>query len=136
MSADYAIEIVLDLSFDETNISEILVRGYKKGFIYYDHIMGERYEDAPILTPSQAAKKIIIASQNKIEGGPSVFVNIGDTFAFFWFYKTDDGYLEFRIGGFSAAKKKNGYIDFYYYLKTFLDLCKDFVMMSIKAYSF
>lgn len=87
MSMDYFIDITLDAQFDELSISKVLIRGRENGFTYYDHIICKRYDDSPILTPTQAATKIVAALRNKIEDGPTVYTNIGDTTVFISFYK-------------------------------------------------
>lgn len=112
MGLDFSIKTILDLPFRQNHMAEILKRGSELGFVYYDHIMGERYENAPILNYEQASDKIINAAYEKIEGGPSVYTKVDDfSYAYIWFYETEEGYLEIYLGGFGSPKRKDYYID-------------------------
>jgi hypothetical protein len=134
MSLDYTIKIKLDALYSEENILKILKRGASKGFIYYDQITLEQYLNVPVVSPKQAAGKIINAYKAKLE--PSVYASLGDIFSIhFWFYETDDEWLEFHISG-AGIIKKNFYIDFAYYIRFYLDLCDDFCVLELKTETF
>jgi hypothetical protein len=94
--------------------------------------MGERYENAPILNYEHASDKIINAAYEKIEGGPSVYTKIDDfSYAYIWFYETEEGYLEIYLGGFGSPKRKDYYIDFTHYIRIILNLCEDYIILSL-----
>lgn len=135
MSTDYSIKFKLHASYNEANIEKVLRRGTEKSFTYYDHVLGERYEESPVLNAKQAAKKIVDAYNDKLEGGPCVYTSFDKgSIAFIWFYKSDDGWLELYIGGFGNIKKKEYFMDFNYYIRLFLDLCVDFVIVGAEAF--
>ncbi len=134
MSKDYSIKITLETAFNEFNIQKILKKGSNKGFKYYDHVWGERYENSPLLDAAGATQKIIKARINNLEEGPCVYsVLEKDSNAHFYFYESEDGYLEFHIGAFGCPKKKGYWIDFAYYIRMFLDLCEDFPILELKT---
>ena len=136
MSNSYSIEIKLDALYDKENISEILERGIRKGFIYYDHEAGVRYLNAPILNASSAAEKVIKDLNEKSEYGPNVYALIEpENSAHLYFYETE-GSIEFHVGVFSYPRKKGYYIDFDHYIRMFLDIVEDFPILELKTNMF
>jgi hypothetical protein len=81
----------------------------------------------------QAAEKIVNVEKNNLDDTPSVYTNIDDTTAFLSFYKDEEWGLRFHIYGFGSPKRRDFHIDFSYYLKLFLDLCEDFMVMEVKT---
>jgi len=136
MNIDYSIKIKLHVECKEENIKKILVRGEQQGFKYYDHVMGVQYSEASILDARGATQKIIKAYKDKPEDGPCVYTILNsttETCAFLWFYKSDDGLLEFQMGAIGCPKKKDMFIDFDYYIRMCLDLCKDFQILEVRT---
>ncbi|MDR3549891.1 MAG: hypothetical protein P4L31_00620 [Candidatus Babeliales bacterium] len=138
MSIQYYIDLKLNATYSKENIIKILQQGLKRDLCYYDHILGERYENSPTLNAEQAANKVIKALEENIDGGPCVYAKIEETNGFLSFYKSEDGWFEFRIGGFGSPNKKDFldgvyYIDFDYYIRMALDLCKGFAIVELKT---
>jgi hypothetical protein len=134
MSRNYSIQFKLNAFYNETNIQKILQRGLENGFKYYDHIWGEKYEDAPILDAKRATEKVMKSLYDEMDGGPCVYTTFQkESVAFLWFYKSEEGGLEFHVGGFGGIRKKEHYMDFSYYVKFFLDLCEDFTILELKT---
>ncbi len=134
MSKDYSIKVTLDVAFNENNIQKILLRGLDKNFEYYDHILGERYKNSPLLDVRGATQKIIKARINNLEEGPCVYaVFEKNSSVHLCFYESEDGYLEFDAASFGGIRKKGHYIDFAYYIKCFLDLCDDFPVLGLRT---
>jgi hypothetical protein len=135
MSNIYSIDIKLATECNKDNIATILEKGAQKGFKYYDEI-GEIKETPGILDAKQVAQKIIKAYVIKPEYGPCASTTLDggyDTNAGFWFYKLDDGCLEFHMGDFGCPKKKGYFIDFAYYIRLCLELCEDFPILELKT---
>jgi len=135
MSMDYSIAIKLHTECNEENVEAILENGTRKGFRYYDQI-GEVRDTPDILDARQVAKKIIEAHDTKPEFGPCVYTMLDTTTydnAYLWFYEVDDGFLEFQMGSFGSPKKKDIFIDFDYYIRMCLDLCKNFQILEVRT---
>ncbi len=141
MSIQHAVSVILNGHYKKENIQNILQKGISKGFIYYDHILGERYEESPVLDAERAAEKVIKALKEDTDGGPSVYTHFDDNNGFLFFYKFEDQLIEFRIGSFGSPIRKdfkdNVYsIDFDHYIRMVLDLCKDFAIIKLETESF
>lgn len=141
MSISHYIDLKLRAPYNKGNIKQILQRGTKNGFCYFDHSLGERYTNAPVLDDEGAANKVLKAFKEKAEDGPCVFTKIEqENFGYLCFRETEDGYLEFSFGGFSSPQKKSfkdshTHIDFSFYIKLCLDLCQDFAIIESKTES-
>lgn len=136
MSKYYSIEIKLQAECNEDNIRVILEAGTQRGFWYYDEIGETKPGKPPLLNARITAQKIIEAHTIKPEYGPGVhtlMTNNPDENVGLWFYKADDGFLEFHMGAFGSPKKKDMFIDWDYYIRMCLDLCKDFQIMEVRT---
>ncbi|MDR3550031.1 MAG: hypothetical protein P4L31_01345 [Candidatus Babeliales bacterium] len=136
MSVDHFIEIKLAADYSSSNIYKILKDGAKAGFVYHDQIWGKDYEDAPILNEDQATTKVMLALKNNADEGPCVFAKIEESYCNLYFFKNGEN-LDFHLGGFRWEKTKlvegRSYIDFDYYIRLALDLCKDFAFLELKT---
>jgi len=136
MSISYSIKVRMMTFFKQQPLVNILERGSQYGLIYYDHIMGEQYENGPFIDAQKAAIKIMAAIESKDEGGPCVFTKIDDTYCFIFFYRTDHGTLDFYIGSFGSPVRKDFrdgfyHIDLAYYVRLALDLTQDYALEEI-----
>ena len=122
---------------NKLNILKILENGSRLGFIYYDQIMGKKYENSPILTPNQALEKIINSIELDLEGGPTVYTRINEqSCAFLSFYDNEE-LVKCSIFGMTNVVRKEFEedcyeIDFAFYIKIILDLCENFAIKSIE----
>jgi hypothetical protein len=146
MSVDFSIEAKLAIHYSKPAIEQILKRGLTHNLQYHDHILAEKYFDAPLLSYTRAAEKVMKALEDEKEDGPGVFFSRShdkDFNGFFWFYKAPDGFLECIIGGFGILKRKEyplwrddlidtfSDIDIKYYLEFLLDITQDFYLENI-----
>lgn len=139
MSKTYFVQTVLGIPFNEINIKKVLKKSCELGFIYYDHICGERYENSPILNYEEAFAKWDKQMKNP-DDDHALFVEISKgRFAHLWLYKSEDGYyLEYHLGSFSYVKEKYfedsfTSIDFKYYIEIALQLGDDFGIEKLVA---
>jgi len=138
MSIQYYVNLKLNALYKHENIKKILQRGIDQGFCYYDHILGERYGESPILDVDQAVNKVIKAYEDNLEGGPCVYTKINETtYGYLYFFEIEE-LLEFSLGDFGLTHKKYFeedvyHIDFDYYIRMALDLCKDFAIQELKT---
>jgi hypothetical protein len=110
-----------------------LGRGISIGLRYYDHLDGIT-DDFPLAFDLKSAvRKIVDYNLGEKGCGPSVYVvcEYGDFFL--WCYKTDCGQLSVLIGSFAEPKEKDGSFDFAYYIRLLLNLCEDFIILSLEA---
>lgn len=138
MSKSYFVITTLGIEYCETNIKKIIRKGSEIGFIYYDFIMGEQYQDSPLLSYEKAFERVI-NMKKKPDEDDSLFFKISmKHFAHLWFYKTEEGYLEYYLGSFSYIKEKkfeNSHttIDFKFYIEVALQLGNDFGIEKLNA---
>lgn len=135
MSSDYSIDIVINALHNAEHLKLLLRHGIENGLEYHDHIPFERYHDAPILDSKGAAQKILKSLTEGSEEGPCIYTIIKqeNTSSFLWFKKTEKGFIELRFAGFGVPRKKEFWIDFSYYIRIMLDMCKGFEIISIKT---
>lgn len=138
MSRTYFVETALGISFTKGNIKAILKKGHEIGFIYYDHICGERYEDSPILNYVEIFNKWEKAVEDS-ETDHSLYVEIAKGhFAHLWIYKTGKGYLRYDFSIYSHLKEKffedsHRAVDFKFYIDIALKLGDDFGIEKLVA---
>ena len=131
MSKIYSVEVILEASHDLFNIALLLEKGASLGFVYHDHVDGKMYNLAPVLSAKDAAQKIINYDFIKDEAAPSVYTIYEDDGFFLWCFQSEDQFLKVSIGGFGNPKEKDGSLDFAHYIRLLLDLCDDFVILSL-----
>lgn len=138
MSRNFSVDFTLIASYNnKKNILKILENGAQLGFIYYDHVLGEIYQDAPTLTPEQTLNKILNAAKTNKDGGPTVYVSLGDSnYSFLSFYDDED-FIQCHLFGMAPIKRRtfeeNIYeIDFEFYIQLMLKLCNGFAIKQIE----
>lgn len=138
MSIDYFIDVKLKASYSKENIERILQQGEHLGFRYFD-MSKDVEEDSMIKSAKDATEVFIKAIEEKYEDGSILRVNIDDqTDAFLDFYKSEEDWLKISLGGFGSPIRKYFaeevyHIDFDYYIRLALDLCKDFAISELKT---
>lgn len=145
MSRDYYIDIILGINFTEKNIFKVIKKGAELGFVYYDNIPYETYEDSPIVDYYHAYNNIknwLFINQPK--DYPFLYIKLKDHHsAHFWFYEFEN-YLQISFSGFGYLKKKNYedpeikqesnvVIDFKYYLDIATSIADDFGIYRLEA---
>lgn len=133
MSTEHVVETVLYAEFSQINIEKVLRRAITHGLICYDHIAGKHYGSSPIISAEEAAVKVIKAYNDKSEFGPCVYATYCNDNFFIWFYKNDEGFLRFDIGGIGAPKRKDHMFDFAHYIYLALKWSEDFPIYSLKT---
>jgi|GEM_PF-5291296 len=139
MSKIFFINVILRADYNKSNILKILQRGTQIGFTYYAHILGELYEDAPVIDAEKACEKVVKAAEIGADDGPSIFVQIGDsTYALLGLIE-QEGKLKCRLFGMTPViqrefENKEYTIDFAVYVRLLLILCDDFALDSIGLY--
>ncbi len=135
MNKDYFVTTTLSIEYNEKNIKKVIDKASNLGFIFYDFIPGERYEDSPTIDSNQAFKNVL--TKSKFDDGLFIELTKG-YFTLLWFYKDDEGRLEYSLGAFYNIKDKtieNFYtqIDFKYYIEIALSLGEDFGIEKLTA---
>lgn len=108
------------------------------GFHFYDFIFGERYEESPIMKVEDAYQKLLQVKKES-EFDNALFVEFEKNyFAHIWFYKSEEGYLQYYLGSFYNTKEKiledaSTSIDFGYYIDIALKLGNDFGIEKLIA---
>ena len=141
MSVIYALDVKLIDKYDNEKMSQIIKRGMEIGFIFYDHICGERYTDSPVLNVEGAMKKMLNYSEEITwDGEPNIYTKFQDTYFYFWVGKSEEGFLVVHLGGINFPWKKdfwNGAVDhgfdFARYLRLLLKLCEDFTIVEVRT---
>lgn len=137
MSIDYSVNLTLYATYNEENILKILQKGSSLGWIFYDQILGELYEEAPILNAEQALQKILRAIKEDIEGGPTVYVKFANPGYAHLSFLEENKFLRCDLFGISYLRRKDFEenfhgIDFAFYIKLMLDLCNNFLLKKIE----
>jgi hypothetical protein len=140
MSTCYGVSVHLSVSYSQENIYALLKAGEELGFIYYDHIWGERYAESPILNIDGVVKKVMNFSPKMFEDDDScIYSKLEDTY-FFLSIRSEDNLILLSIGGFGSTWEKEFYyscggnirmIDFARYIRVMLKMCKEFVILDL-----
>ena len=141
MGKIYSVEVTIERQLEENLILEILEKGEEIGFKYYDYILGERYEDSPLLNPKQAFKKY--KELSKIPDDPhSLYVEIApQRYAYLSFWETEDGFFKYDLGAFGNCKYRDTedygeVIDFQFYIEIACQLGEKYRILKIFADTF
>ena len=141
MSINYSVDLRLKAVFNEEKVGLILQKGKDIGFIYYDHICGERYSTSPVLNVNDATRKMLDYSEEIVsDGGPNIWTKFEDTYFTLWIREYEKGFIDVFIAGTSYPWKKdfwNGAVDhgfdFARYIRLLLKLCEDFTIVEVRT---
>lgn len=138
MSMIYSITVSLNVDIDKSVVHQLLLNGANIGFCYYDYIMGESYDDAPILNAEQATNKILKLDSQYYwnETINDIYASFEDTGFFITFKQTEDGFLSIRLSGWGNPRMIHSFFDFSYYIRQALDLCDGFIVLNLKTDAF
>jgi len=137
MSKSHFVEVKLGINYSENNMMNLLKKAENAGVIFYDHILGVRYEDSPTLNVDHALQKLIKNMQD-CDADHSLFLEIPQkSYTHLWFYN-NEGLLEFHLGSFVYLKEKHfedsiTQIDFEFYIDFALKIARDFGIQKLVA---
>lgn len=133
MGQEHAVRTIVEASYTYHNIKNIINRGLRMGFIFYDRLPGQIYEAARIMSVDNVVKRFIGHDFDTEDYGPLVYVDTGRESFFLWFHETDHGYIRISMGSFGSPQEKNGSFDFAHYIRLVLDLSDDFITLSLET---
>ncbi len=94
---EYGITAVSLAPYNFDTVAKILRNGSQIGCIYYDFILGERYEESPILTPEEAADKVIKGDEDNMH---CIYTRYEDTYFHMFFRPDTNNCTDISIGPF------------------------------------
>lgn len=143
MSIQHDIKIFIMADFNENNISNILQKGTKLGFVYFDFIhMIENNLDTKILDHNDALKLILYPKHDYLnEYGRILFVKYNDVCFDMFFYNLENNQLKILLGNFCNDWKQDFFgsgtsryeVKYQQFIKTALFLCNDFCIKKIET---
>ena len=141
MSTNYFVDLTLKAEYSKENIKKILQQGENLGFSYYDASQTIGENDI-VASAYEASELFFRALNDNYNNGSILRIKLKDeqSCGFLDFYKTLENTITVSLGGFGephmkAFSKEILLIDFDYYIRLALDLCKDFAVTDIKIES-
>jgi hypothetical protein len=142
MSLSYSVEVLLDCRINENTLNEIFKNCERLGFIFYDYELGKSYEEAPVLSHNKALKIVFERMNEAYINGAAWYGVIEGHAMHFWFYQKES-HMEVQIGTFSNIRtstflypKDEHAIDFGWYIKLLVDICRNFKIIELHTDTF
>lgn len=143
MSKIHFLTITLDAALNRENVMQFLRRAQELDFVFFDFIPGERYLDSVCIGLEQTCAKLLHKNEDPAAWGEAcVLVKCEDTYFELYLVTVAKNHMEIHIRNFFCEWNKMFstehlddllLIDFARYIRVFLSVCKDFVVISLNV---